>query len=343
MLRKDLNLLPAYVPGVRAEGALKLSSNEVTQAPLPDVAAAMAEATAHANRYPDMFSIELRQALAENAGLSIDNVAIGIGSSALCQQLVQISCTPGDKCVFPWRSFEGYPIFAAVVGATAVPVPLDAEHRNDLDALAAAAQDARIVFVCNPNNPTGTTHSHAAIADFLTKVPDDCIVALDEAYIEYVRDADAVNALELLKQHKNLVILRTFSKAYGLAGARVGYAYGDATIIEAVNKVQIPFGINVAAQAGALKALELRDTILARTDEVVEQRQRVAEAIGAVPSQANFVWVPDLADARATAEALAAENVLVRVFPEGMRITITTAEEADQLLTAWNTVNPARV
>ena len=343
MLRNDLDLLPAYVPGVRAEGALKLSSNEVTQPPLPQVADAMAQAVAQANRYPDMFSVALREALAARVGLTLEQVAIGIGSSALCQQLVQVTCRPGDKVVFPWRSFEGYPIFAAVVGATSVPVPLDEEHRNDLDALAAAAQDARLVFACNPNNPTGTIHTHEAIEEFLTKVPADCVVAFDEAYIEYVRDAAQVDAVALLKKFPNLVVLRTFSKAYGLAGARVGYAFAAANIIEAVNKVQIPFGINVAAQAGALAALEHSEQILARTDEVCVQRNRVARAVHAVPSQANFVWVPDLTDVAGAGAALAEEGVLVRCFPEGMRITITTAEEMDVLLDAWKKVDPQRI
>ncbi|PRQ10436.1 histidinol-phosphate transaminase [Corynebacterium sp. 13CS0277] len=342
MLRDDLDLLPAYVPGVRAEGALKLSSNEVTQPPIPAVAEAMANAVAGANRYPDMFSVALRQKLAATVGLTLENVAIGIGSSALCQQLVQITCRPGDKVVFPWRSFEGYPIFAAVVGATSVPVPLDAEFRNDLDALAAAAQDAKLVFLCNPNNPTGTTHSHEAIAEFLKKVPGDVVVALDEAYIEYVRDAAAIDALALLAKHPNLVVLRTFSKAYGLAGARVGYAFAAPAIIEAINKVQIPFGINVAAQAGAVAALEHSEEILSRTSDVAVQRTRVARALGAVPSQANFVWVPDLADIQATGAALAERGILVRCFPEGMRITVTTAEEMDQLIDAWRDINPAR-
>lgn len=300
----------------------------------------MTHAAQHANRYPDMGCEDIRRALAEYLGLSSSQVAMGCGSSALCQQLVQITCTPGYEVVFPWRSFEAYPIFAQVVGAQPVPVPLDAEGRNDLDALAdAITERTRLVFVCNPNNPTGATVSAEALDAFLDRVPDSVLVAFDEAYHEFDRSPDAPQALDIIARRPNVVALRTFSKAYGLAGVRIGYAFGPEEIITALNKVALPFGVNAVAQAGALASLTARDELLARTEVVVQERDRVAEALGTRRSQANFVWLPTPADdadyPQRIAAALAKHGVLVRAFPEGVRVTVTIPEETDRLLAAW--------
>ena len=341
MIRPDLNSIPAYVPGARMPDALKLSSNESTHPPLPQAVQAMADAAATVNRYPDMGVTELRQALASALSLpSLENVAVGCGSSALCQQLVQITCTDGDEVVFAWRSFEAYPIFAQVVGATPVPVPLTKDHRHDLPAMLEAMTDrTRLVFVCNPNNPTGTTMTRAEFEEFMRAVPPQVLVALDEAYVEYIRDVDTPLSTEYLQAFPNLVGLRTFSKAYGLAGVRVGYAFSANTeVIDALNKVALPFGVNAVAQAGALASLAAADALLERTDEVVAERARIAEAVGGVASQANFVWIPR-DDAPELAARLAAAGVLVRAFPEGLRITATTAEETERLLAAWETLN----
>lgn len=341
MIRPDLNSIPAYVPGARMSDALKLSSNESTHPPLPQAVQAMADAAATVNRYPDMGVTELRQALASPLSLpGLENVAVGCGSSALCQQLVQISCTDGDEVVFAWRSFEAYPIFAQVVGATSVPVPLTKDHRHDLPAMLDAITDrTRLMFVCNPNNPTGTTITRAEFEDFMRKVPPQVLVALDEAYMEYIRDVDTPLSTEYLQAFPNLVGLRTFSKAYGLAGARVGYAFSANTeVIDALNKVALPFGVNAVAQAGALASLAAADALLEHTDEVVAERARIAATVGGVASEANFVWVPR-DDAPELAAHLADAGVLVRAFPEGLRITATTAEETERLLAAWETLN----
>lgn len=335
MIRPDLASIPAYVPGKRNPRALKLSSNEVTFGPLPTAEKAARDAIAGANRYPDMGAEAIRGELATALGLDVSQVAVGCGSSALCQQLVQIACDKGDEVIFPWRSFEAYPIFTQVAGATAVPVPLTAEHRVDLPGLAAAiTSKTRLIFVCNPNNPTGTTVSADEFAEFMAQVPEDVIVALDEAYVEYMRVTDAPASLELIRQHNNLIGLRTFSKAYGLAGMRIGYAFGNSSLIDALNKVALPFGVNSAAQAAAIASLRGQGELLARTDEVVSQRERVSDALDAVPSQANFVWLPR-EDAADIAERLADNDILVRAFPEGVRITITTEEEMDRLLDVW--------
>lgn len=338
IVRADISEIPSYVPGKRLADALKLSSNEVTHPPLPAAVAAMAEAAAAANRYPDMGATDLVHAIAKHLKLRPEQVAVGCGSSALCQQLVQITCATGDEVVFPWRSFEAYPIFARVAGATPRPVPLTADHRVDLPALAAAITPAtRLVFVCNPNNPTGTTITKREFEEFMAVVPPTTLVALDEAYFEFVRTQDTPMGTEVVVKHENVVALRTFSKAYGLAGVRVGYAFGNPAIIAALNKVAIPFGVSAVAQAGAIASLAGAAQLLERTNETVSERDRVARAIGAIPSEANFVWIPT-ETAATLAQQLADQGVIVRAFPEGVRITVTDHAEANRFLAAWNSI-----
>lgn len=339
MLRNDLDKIAAYHPGRKHANAIKLSSNESSYPPAPQVYEAMAKVAGQANRYPDIVQWELREHLAEHLELTPEQIAVGTGSSALCQQLVQITCTTENEVIFPWRSFEAYPIFANVVGATPVPVPLTDAGYNDLDAMAAAVTDkTRLIFVCNPNNPTGTLVTRQAFAAFMDKIPSDVLVACDEAYIEFVRDADTPNALDLIQKYPNVVGLRTFSKAYGLAGARVGYAFGAPEIIGALQKVAIPFSVTSAAQAGAIAALDAHRDMQERTDEAVAQRDQVADFLQVARSQANFVWIP--ADHPAGGpheieEKLAQRDVLVRAFPEGVRVTITEASEMKAFMQAW--------
>lgn len=335
MIRPDLAAMPAYVPGTRQPDALKLSSNEVTTAPLPAAVEAMSEAAAGANRYPDMFAGDLRAALAEHLELGVEQVTVGCGSSALCQQLVQITATPGDEVIFPWRSFEAYPIFVQIVGATPVAVPLLDDGRHDLAAMAdALTERTRLIFLCNPNNPSGAVITQDEFDEFMARVPADVIVGLDEAYFEYNRAGDTVVATEAITRYPNVVGLRTFSKAYGLAGVRIGYAFGSPELIGAMDKMAIPFGVSSVAQAGALASLNAADELLERTEETVLQRDRVADALGARHSEANFIWLPGV-DSTDVADRLAEQGVLVRAFPEGVRITVTTEAEADQLLAAW--------
>lgn len=338
IVRADISEIPSYVPGKRLADALKLSSNEVAHPPLPAAVAAMAEAATTANRYPDMGATDLVHAIAKHLKLRPEQVAVGCGSSALCQQLVQITCTTGDEVVFPWRSFEAYPIFARVAGATPKPVPLMADHRVDLPALAAAITPAtRLVFVCNPNNPTGTIITKREFEEFMAVVPPTTLVALDEAYFEFVRTQDTPMGTEVVVKHENVVALRTFSKAYGLAGVRVGYAFGNPAIIAALNKVAIPFGVSAVAQAGAIASLAGAAQLLERTNETVSERDRVARAIGAIPSEANFVWLPTKT-AATLAQQLANQGVIIRAFPEGVRITVTDHAEANRFLAAWNSI-----
>lgn len=340
MIRPDLDSLPDYVPGKRQPGALKLSSNEANLGPTPTVKAAIEAATPEINRYPDMAAVALREALAKLLGMpSFENVAVGVGSSALLQQMVQMTCSgPQDEVIYPWRSFEAYPIFTKVHGATGVPVPLTADHHNDLRAMAEAInENTKLIWVCNPNNPTGTVVRKSEFETFMDKVPANVVVGLDEAYWEYVRTEDTPNATELVHKYPNLIGLRTFSKAYGLAGLRVGYAFGNAELIKGLNKVALPFSVNSLAQAAALACLseEGQEEMKERAEVTAIVREGFIDELGAIPSQSNFVWLPGEAD---KAEALTEKGILVRAFPEGLRITVTDAAEAARFVEVWEQI-----
>ncbi|WP_433681900.1 histidinol-phosphate transaminase [Nocardia sp. CA-119907] len=341
-IRPDLDSIPAYVPGRNHPGAVKLASNETTFGPLPAAAKAIAEAAELANRYPDNQVTELRAAIADFLGVSAANVAVGCGSVALCQELVQITCdAPTDEVLFAWRSFEAYPIVTQVGNATAVRVPLTPAHVHDLDAMAAAVTErTKLIFVCNPNNPTGTAVGEAELVRFLDAIPEHVLIVLDEAYFEYMRLApeQLPNGVELGRNRPNVIVLRTFSKAYGLAGLRAGYAVGDPAVITALMKVHIPFSVNRVAQAAAIASLEARHELLDRTDTLVIERDRVRDALLAAgyavpPSESNFLWLPLGARSVEYGEASAAAGVLVRPYgTDGVRVTTGDAHENEQFL-----------
>lgn len=339
-LRPELAGLPVYVPGKTVPGSIKLASNETVFGPLPSVRAAIERATDDVNRYPDSACVALKAELAEHVGPGFgpQHVAVGCGSVSLCQQLVQISASAGDEVVMGWHSFELYPPLVQIGGATSVKVPLS-EHAYDLDAMLAAVTDrTRLIFVCNPNNPTSTVVDPDALARFVAAVPSHILVAIDEAYVEYIRDGMAPDSLALVRAHSNVVVLRTFSKAYGLAGLRVGYAIGPAELITALEQVYVPFSVTSVSQAAAIACLRAADELLARTDAVVAERTRVAAALReagyTLPvSQANFVWLPLGPRSADFVERAAAARLVVRPFPpEGVRVTIGAPEENDALL-----------
>jgi len=334
-LRPELADLPAYTPGKTVPGAIKIASNETVQGPLPSVRAAIEKATDTVNRYPDNGYVELRSQLAKYLDFAPEHIAVGCGSVSLCQQLIQITSTVGEEVVFGWRSFEIYPLQVRVAGATPKPVPLT-DHTYDLDAMAAAVTDrTRLIFVCNPNNPTSTVVEPRALASFIERVPSHVLIAIDEAYVEYVRDGLLPERFGLVRAHPNVVVLRTFSKAYGLAGLRVGYAVGDPEVITALGKVYVPFSATSISQAAAIASLAAADELLARTDAVVAERTRVSAVLRdagyELPlSQANFVWLPlaehTLDFVREAAEA----RVIVRPYGEdGVRVTIAAPHEND--------------
>lgn len=342
-LRPVLASLPAYVPGRTVPGAIKLASNETPYPPLPSVLDRIAAAATRINRYPDNGSTALTEALATRHGVRPEQVAVGCGSVSLCTQLVQAVADADDEVLYAWRSFEAYPIIAAVSGATSIQVPLR-DHVHDLDEMAARITGkTRLIFVCNPNNPTGTAVRRDELLRFLRAVPDEVVIALDEAYREFVRDDDVPDGLELLAEHPNLIVLRTFSKAYGLAGLRVGYAVAaDPAVTAALRQTQVPFAVTTLAQEAALASLEpaAEEELLGRVDALVAERDRMERALAALgydlpPSQANFVWFP--LDAATTAWAAAAEarGVIVRAFAgAGARVTIGTPAENDRFVAA---------
>ncbi|MCE6996898.1 histidinol-phosphate transaminase [Saccharothrix sp. S26] len=344
--RADLVALPGYVPGRTIPGAIKLASNEVSAGPLPSVVRAIADAATAVNRYPDNAATDLVARLADKLDVAADQVAVGCGSVTLCQQLVQATCTEADEVVFAWRSFEAYPIISAVVGARQTRVPLTAGHGLDLDAMADAITPAtRLVFVCNPNNPTGTALRAADIERFIERVPSDVLVVIDEAYKEFVDDADVPDGVELAKAQwaagrDNVAVLRTFSKAYGLAGLRVGYAVASPAVAETLRKVYVPFSVNALAQVAAVASLDAEAELMARCRAIVAERARVrGELLAAgfeVPeSQANFVWLPLGERTAAFNEHCLAHKVVVRAFAgDGARVTIGEPEENDAFLAA---------
>jgi histidinol-phosphate aminotransferase len=351
-LRPVLETLPAYVPGRTVPGAVKLASNESPQAPLPHVLARIAEAATEINRYPDNGAAQLTAALAGRYGVAAEQVAVGCGSVSLCTQLVQAVADADEEVVYGWRSFEAYPIIAAVSGTSAVQVPLQEDHVHDLEAMLARITDrTRLVFVCNPNNPTGTAVRRDALAAFLRAVPDGVVVALDEAYREFVTDPDVPDGMSLLDEHRGVVVLRTFSKAYGLAGLRVGYAIAaDPRITAALRQTQVPFAVSTIAQEAALASLEPRAEaqLLGRVDEIVAERSRVYDRLNALgyevpPSEANFVWLP-LGDATTQWAAGCEERkLIVRPFAgQGIRVTVGTAQENDLFLSAAQELVPLR-
>src|SRR3954463_11199818 len=307
LTRADLDGLPAYVPGrnladlTRELGiaeAIKLASNEVPYGPLPGVVEAVTDAMLSSHRYPDMGAVELREALGDGYGVAVDRIVTGCGSVALTEILVKATCLPGDEIVYAWRSFEAYPIISAGAGATSVRVPNTAAHGHDLGAMAHAITDrTRLVVVCNPNNPTGTAVRRAELDRFLAEVPSDVLVVLDEAYRELVTDPEVPDAIDTYADRPNVVVLRTMSKAWGLAGLRIGYLVAQPEVAAAVRKVLTPFSTSLVAQAAASAALDAEDEVRRRCALVVAERERVTEALRKfsveVPySQANFVWLP---------------------------------------------------
>jgi histidinol-phosphate aminotransferase len=342
--RADLASLPAYVPGKSIPGAIKLASNEVSAGPLPSVVKAIAEAATGINRYPDSGCVELTSRLADKLGVPADHLALGCGSVTLCQQLVQATCTENDEVLFAWRSFEAYPIVVHVAGAKQVRVPLTDGHVHDLDAMAAAITPAtRMVFVCNPNNPTGTALRTEEIEAFIARVPSDVLVVIDEAYKEFVDDAHIPDGVELAKQQwaagrDNVAVLRTFSKAYGLAGLRIGYAVAPPAVAEALRKVYVPFSVNALAQVAAMASLDAEDELMIRCRAIVAERTRVRGELLAmgyeVPeTQANFVWLPLGERTVDFAAACERAGLSVRAFAgDGARCTVAETEANDRLI-----------
>jgi histidinol-phosphate aminotransferase len=344
-LRSALDGIPTYKPGRPAAArdgapAYKLSSNENPYSPLPAVLEAVRDEAASFNRYPDMFATGLTQAIADRFGVPASHVATGTGSVGVLQQLVQATAAAGDEVVYAWRSFEAYPIVVQISGARSVTVPLTPDEHHDLGAMADAVTDrTRLVLVCSPNNPTGTAVRRAELERFLDRVPSDVLVVIDEAYREFVRDDEVPDALDVYRDRPNVAVLRTFSKAYGLAGLRVGFAVAHEPVADALRKTAVPFGVSSIAQVAATRSLAAEDELLERVAALVEERTRVQTALReqgwtTVPdSQANFVWLRLGTRTADFAAACEAAGVVVRPFGvEGARVTIGEREANDLFL-----------
>ncbi|RDV46040.1 aminotransferase [Leifsonia sp. ku-ls] len=332
--------VPAYRQGRPAPAdGFKLSSNENPYPPLPSVVEAVAATLRDLNRYPNAGGADLRARLAERHGVTVDEVHLGSGSVALLSQFISAAAGAGDEVVYPWRSFEAYPGLVTVAGATSVQVPNRPDGSHDLDAMAEAITErTRVVIVCTPNNPTGTIVSAADFEAFMARVPSDLLVLLDEAYYEFVTDDAAVDGIPLLSRYPNLVVLRTFSKAYGLAALRLGYAVGPKPVLDAARSAAVPLSVTDAARVAALASIEAEEELMERVARIAMVRDRLREALleqgwNVPEAQGNFVW---LVTGEQTAEANDAffdAGLTVRAFPpEGIRISVGEEESVEKLL-----------
>lgn len=341
-IRPEIAALPPYRQGKQAgANAFKLSSNENPFDPLPSVVEALAH-TAPINRYPDATAGALRARLAERYGVTPEGVHVAAGSVSILQQLILAAASVGDEVIYAWRSFEAYPSLPLVAGATGIPIPLTTGARHDLPAMADAVTDhTRAIIICTPNNPTGPIITSAEFADFVERVPADCLIILDEAYAEFVTAPDAVDGLaeRIYEKHPNVVVLRTFSKAYGLAGLRVGYAIGHPRVLDAARSTGIPLSVTSAGERAAIASLDAEDELLERVAEVVVRRTRLVEGLRAqgwdVPdAQGNFIWLPTGGATDEAAAAFEAAELMVRPFAgDGIRISVGEHESVDKVLT----------
>ena len=331
-IRPAVAALPRYVPSKTAPGAVKISSNEMPTPPSPAVLEAIARELETINRYPDLTAAPLREALAKRFGVGADQVCVGTGSSAILVAALSAVCQPGTQVVFPWRSFESYPIAVPSVGGDPVPVEL----LPDLDAMRAAiTPDTVAVIVCSPNNPTGPAFTYEEIAAFVADVPDDVMIIVDEAYIDFATKPGVRTAVPLIEDHPNVIVMRTFSKAHALAGVRVGYAIGEAEVIGAIQALLVPFGVNSLALAAALASLKDSEGVARAVAEIVAERERIIPALRDrgydIPdSQSNFYLIRG--NVYGLVEACARVGLIVRPFSVGVRVSVGSREQNDLFL-----------
>jgi histidinol-phosphate aminotransferase len=340
--RPVLSQFNPYRPGRRVANAagqsFKLASNENPFGPLPSVAKAITAAAADINWYPDNHAEALIEAIARRYDVPAAHIALGCGSVGVAQQLLMAAAEPGTEVLFAWRSFEAYPILVPLTGAAGVRVPLK-DERHDLAAMGdAITPRTRVIFVCNPNNPTGTVVHAAELGEFLDRVPPDCLVVLDEAYADYVRDPRVPNGIDLYRDRPNVAVLRTFSKAYGLAGLRVGFLIGHEPVAAAARTTMLPFTVNSLAQTAAVASLAAEAELLERVELAVKERARVRDELQAQgwnvpPTEANFVWLRLGPDTQDFAAVCAEAGISIRAFgDEGARISVGTPEASDAFL-----------
>jgi histidinol-phosphate aminotransferase len=356
IISSRLAAIPHYEPGLTTadvlaryglNAAIKLASNESPYPPLDEVQEVVRRGSAGLNRYPDGAARALRGEIAGLHGIGIEQVVIGNGSCELLLLAGQALLDPGTTLIHPQPSFGLYPHLAAAAGAEAIGVPLDGQGRNDLAAMAAAIDErTRLVILCSPNNPTGGYVAASEIEAFLDGVPADLPILLDEAYYDFVTEADRGRPLSQARKRPNLMLLRTFSKAHGLCGLRIGYGMGSAEWIAAIDHVRQPFNSSSLAQAAALESLRHPAALDRRVQETIVERARVSAALLGMgvrftPSQANFILVAP--DEDGVHERLLAAGVIVRDgaalgSPGFLRVSLGTPAENDAFLVALATV-----
>lgn len=340
-IRPEIAALPPYKQGTPAgPDAFKLSSNENPFDPLPSVLAAIENGTP-INRYPDATATRLRERLATRYDLELPQVHVGSGSVAILHQLVVAAATVGDEIVYSWRSFEAYPWMVIAAGATAVQVPNRPDGGHDLEAMAEAITDrTRVVLLCTPNNPTGPIITRDEFHAFMQRIPTDLLVLLDEAYAEFCTDPDAVDGIaeRVFETYPNVVVLRTFSKAFGLAGLRVGYAIGHERVLDAARSTAIPLSVTAAAEMAGVASLDAEDELRERVATIVERRRELRDGLRAqgwpVPvSQSNFIWLPTGEQTLEVATMFEQADLIVRPFAgDGIRISVGEHESVEKIL-----------
>lgn len=346
--RSVLGRLPRYAAGkppVVIEGmeSFKLSSNENPLPPLPAVLEAIASQTS-VNRYPDPMTTTLRAELSAFLGVPAEDIVTGAGSLGALNQILaafagQNDHDAPDEVIYPWRSFEAYPICVGLAGAMSVQVPLLPDSAHDLDAMAAAVTDrTRVILLCTPNNPTGPALTEQDVRSFLARVPDNVVVVLDEAYVEFVRKEGAVEGIQLYRDYPNVIVLRTFSKAHGLAGLRVGYSISQAALTQHLRVSATPFAVSQIAEHAAVTSLRRIDEVNARVQSIVDERLRVVTGLKdlgwQIPeAEGNFIWLA-LGENTPEFAALAEQHALsVRAFGhEGIRVSIGEPEANSRFL-----------
>lgn len=351
LIRPGIGPMVPYAPGLRAsevrersgkQSIRKLSSNESPHGPFPSALSGMRSVLPYLNRYPDGAARALKRALAEKLGVQPDQLLIGNGSNELLTLIARAVLGEGDEVVFAWPSFVVYPTCALLTGATAVKVPLTADQVHDLPAMLAAVTDkTKLVFLCNPNNPTGTIYSRDAFAEFLSALPEHVLLVIDEAYFEYVLSDLYPDGLDYFDGKRPIVVLRTFSKIYALAGARIGYGVAPRPIVEAIDKIRDPFDVNTVAQVGAYYSLADEAEVDRRRRENQEQKAYLYSCfdrlgISYVPSETNFVYMLTERSVEVF-EALLTEGVIVRDFgtAPALRVGIGTPEDTDATVAAF--------
>ncbi|WP_181723054.1 MULTISPECIES: aminotransferase class I/II-fold pyridoxal phosphate-dependent enzyme [Nocardia] len=320
----------------------RLDLNENPYSPLPSVREALVRALASANRYPEFLPRRLPELIADKVGCSPEHITVGPGATGVIMHLLQELVTPGDHVVMAAPTFEGYPLLTGTVGGQAVSVPLTADGHQDLPAMAAAVGDrTRLIVVCSPHNPTGTILTHREFDDFLSIIPPPITVLLDEAYREFVTADERIDVATLMDRYPNLLVMRTFSKAFGLAALRIGYALGPVETLARIRRWQVPFGMHALSDAAVQACFHAEEELATRTAAITGERIRLSTALGelglSIPaSSGNFVYlhVPEPESLTRLTRTFDRASIQVKHYPTGIRITIGDGSATDAVIAA---------